>query len=56
MKDILNQVNQYVPTVSFSSGDEENENSFPILFGGDQLTTEKARTAKNVLSNSDAAS
>lgn len=30
-------------------------NSLPILFGGDQLTTERARTVKNVLSNSDAA-
>ena len=30
--------------------------SFLTLFGGDQLTTERARTVRNVLSNSDSAS
>ena len=62
MREILREVYQYVPTVtSCSSGDGGNGmddsipgSSFPILFGGDQLTTERARTVKNVLSNSDA--
>ena len=64
MRNILKEVYKYVPTVtssSSSSGDGGNEShesipasSFPILFGGDQLTTKRARTVKNVLSNSDA--
>ena len=61
MRNILKEVYKYVPTVtcsSSSSGDESHESipasSFPVLFGGDQLTTERARTVKNVLSNSDA--
>ena len=58
MRDILKEVYQYIPTASSSSSDVEqgDANSFPILFGGDQLTTERARTVKNVLSNSDTAS
>ena len=62
MREILREVYQYVPTfTSCSSGDGGNGidysipgSSFPILFGGDLLTTERARTVKNVLSNSDA--
>ena len=42
MRDILKEVYQYIPTASSSSSDVEqgDANSFPILFGGDQLTTE----------------
>ena len=62
MRDILKEIfYEYVPTASpdcASDGgsDSIQENSFPILFGGDQLTTERARTVKNILSNSDSAS
>ena len=38
------------------TGDSTQVSSFPTLFGGDQLTTERARTVRNVLSNSDSAS
>lgn len=62
MREILREVYQYVPTVTSCSSDDGGNgmddsipgSSFPILFGGDQLTTERARTVKNVLSNSDA--
>ena len=64
MRNILKEVYRYVPMVtssSSSSGDGGNESyesipasSFPILFGGDQLTTERARTVRDVFSNSDA--
>jgi hypothetical protein len=57
MRDILKEVYQYIPTALSSSSDDEGDaTSFPILFGGDQLTAERARTVKNVLSNSDSAS
>ena len=61
MRDILKKVYKYVPSVPIltdsgegSSGSQQKP--FPILFGGDQLTAERARTVKNVLSNSDSAS
>ena len=62
MRDILKKVYRYVPSSGSvgdrgnGAGDSTQVNSFPVLFGGDQLTTERARTVKNVLSNSDSAS
>ena len=58
MKEILKKVYKYVPYVTEGghSSQEIREKSFPVLFGGDQLTAERARTIKNVLSNSDSTS
>lgn len=60
MKEILKKVYKYVPSTASigdgsGTGDSSQVRSFPTLFGGDQLTTERARTVRNVLSNSDSA-
>ena len=54
MKEILKTVYKYVPHIA-ENDEEVCEKSSPMLFGGDQLTVERARTVKNVLSNSDSA-
>ena len=61
MKEILKEVYKYVSSTASigdgsGTGDSTQVRSFPTLFGGDQLTTERARTVRNVLSNSDSAS
>ena len=61
MKEILKKVYKYVPSTASvgdggnGTGDSTQVSSFTTLFGGDQLTTERARTVRNVLSNSDSA-
>lgn len=66
--DIMKSVHNYVPmvqrtttaTTSVNGTDDEvqliDQQMHPIVFGGDQLTTERTRNIKNVVSNSDSAS
>lgn len=68
MLDIMKHVHTYVPMVQSTTTattvvngtDEEihlvDQQIQPILFGGDQLTTERTRNLKNVVSNSDSSS
>ena len=62
MKEILKEVYKYIPSTTrvgdggSGTGDSSQVSSFPTLFAGDQLTTERARTVTNVLSNSDSPS
>lgn len=66
--DIMKVIHSYVPmiqntttaTIIVNGEDEQvqliDQQMHPIVFGGDQLTTERARNIKNVVSNSDTAS
>ena len=47
MVEILNQMHEYVPTITSKSGNEET-GLFPLAMGGDMLTAARARTAQDV--------
>lgn len=62
MVDIMSHVHQYVPTVAhteevtLTTGEKvvvNRESMYPLLFGGDQMTASRARSAKKVKRNSE---
>ena len=52
MIDIMDRLHAYVP-VAPSSGDMEEKRLKKVLFGGDQLTVARARTAQHTRITSD---
>ena len=52
MIDIMENLHAYVP-IAPSSGDVEEKHLKKVLFGGDQLTVARARTAQHTRINSD---
>jgi len=52
MIEIMENLHAYVP-IAPSSGDVEEKHLKKVLFGGDQLTVARARTAQHTRINSD---
>lgn len=53
MIDIMEKLQEYVPTKKLTTPDGEEEVVYPILFGGDQLTAARARACSQLRLNSD---